>query len=247
MENGKQFSKKLKKVLDNPFLELYNMPGFTKPINKDGKQLPERISKMKQQNREQWLLTIRTSLPNVCEDSRTLKPKAQTFNSFEEAKTAFRAITKHYAFSDNSMFDGNGRIKFFDKYIVSDVKEVVDYEDDPVLKKDFIEEYQALSNIADALSIALEGNDTVVKLPDDKNEYRWEDCYIRLCVKPNSVNLYGVDEGPCNGIDPKLKTNIFSMKRKKHYYLYIDDMFCGQNASSELYVDIKKVKTDELC
>lgn len=95
---------------------------------------------------------------------------------------------------------------------------------------------------ADALANAFEGNDTAVKLPGGRNEYRWEDCYIKLSVKPDSVNLFGIDEGPCNGIAPKLKTNIFSMKRKKHYYLYIDDMFCGQNFSSELYIDLKKVR-----
>jgi len=53
--------------------------------------------------------------------------------------------------------------------------------------------------------------------------------------------MYGYDDGPCNGYDPKIATNMFDMTEEKDYYLYVDDMF-GQDASSELYIDLKKIE-----
>ena len=53
-----------------------------------------------------WVLSIRTSLPEVCE-SHGVQTSIYTFNSFEEARSALRKVLKKYAFSENSMFDGN--------------------------------------------------------------------------------------------------------------------------------------------
>lgn len=72
-----------------------------------------------------WVLSIRTSLPEVCESHGDLKTSIYTFDSFEEARTALRKVLKKYAFSENSMFDGKGNIIYFHNYIAD-----LAYDDD---------------------------------------------------------------------------------------------------------------------
>ena len=64
-----------------------------------------------------WVLSIRTSLPEICESHGDLHTSIYTFDSFEEARTALRKVLKKYAFSENSMFDGKGNIIYFHNYI----------------------------------------------------------------------------------------------------------------------------------
>ena len=72
-----------------------------------------------------------------------------------------------------------------------------------------------------------------------ENEYM--NGMIGLNYDGNSIMIYGVDDGPCNGYDPYIATNAFSMDEEKDYYIYIDDLF-GEDYSSELYIDLKKVE-----
>ena len=67
------------------------------------------------------------------------------------------------------------------------------------------------------------------------------DWFIAIESNPGNILIRGEDDGPCNGYDPYIKTNIFSMKEEKDYCLYIDDLF-GQDFSAELYIDLKKTE-----
>ena len=51
-----------------------------------------------------WVLSIKTSLPKVCESAGELKTHVFTFESFEDARAALRKALKKYTFSKNSMF-----------------------------------------------------------------------------------------------------------------------------------------------
>lgn len=44
-----------------------------------------------------------------------------------------------------------------------------------------------------------------------------------------------------NYIDADIAANIFSMQEEKDYFLYINDRFGQDDATSELYIDLKKV------
>lgn len=67
---------------------------------------------------------------------------------------------------------------------------------------------------------------------------------LSLRIKSGSVRLYGDYEGPYNGIEPLIYTNIFSMTKEKDYYLHIIDAFGQEDNSAELYVDLTKVTVD---
>lgn len=156
------------------------------------------------------------------------------FDSFEMAKTALREKIRELAFSQNAMFNGKGQITLLDKYISGMwVPEDDSDVDDDILSKD------RLTKIRDALTGAFSGHDTQLGIPDGD----YTDWMIAVQVKGNSISFRGDDDGPINGYDPVLKTNIFSMEEPQDYYLYINDRF-GQydEATSELYVDLKRTE-----
>ena len=80
-----------------------------------------------------WVLSIKTSLPKVCESHGDLKTSIYTFDSFDEARAALRKALKKYAFSKNSMFDRKGNIIYFHKYIAD-----LAYDDDMDEYDDFL-------------------------------------------------------------------------------------------------------------
>ena len=67
-------------------------------------------------------MTIRTSLPEVYYNENDIKNSFFAFESFEMAKKAFRDKIKEFAFSENNIFDGEGRIKEFNSYIEKQTK-----------------------------------------------------------------------------------------------------------------------------
>ena len=92
--------------------------------------------------------------------------------------------------------------------------------------------------IRDALKKAISGYDVSLDL---KNGEYTDCCNMTVRVKNGVIDLYGDYDGPLNQCDPVLKTNIFSMEKEQDYYLYIDDLFGGNDeASSELIVDLIK-------
>ncbi len=175
-----------------------------------------------------WVLSVRTSLPETCERADELKVSFAVFESFGKAKEAMRAKIKEFAFAKNSMFDGRGRIKYLDKYIKED--DFDDYEEDDVLT------VKRLRAIQEALTAAFSGEDAKIDVEDGN----YTDWTIAATVEDGEVRFYGDDDGPINGYDPVLRANIFSMEAERDYWLYIDDAFGQDCATSELYIDLKK-------
>ena len=181
---------------------------------------------------EIWVMTVRTSLPKVCYSFGDMNLEMQCFDSFEKARAAFRERLKNFAFTKNAMFDGNGRIQYFDKYIKSVMSYDVDYEDDEGILTGAL-----LTKIQDGLTTAFSGQETNLDIRPDF----YTDWMIAATVTDDFVSFCGDDDGPINGYNPVLQTNIFSMAIPKDYYLYIDDRFGQDDATSELYIDLKKV------
>lgn len=175
-----------------------------------------------------WVLSIRTSLPEECFTRANLKTTFSAFETFEDAKNAMRDALKGFAFSENTMFNGNGKIIALEKYIA----EMGDYNyEETLLTRDI------LSKIKDSLFEIINGED--MSLDIEKGEYT--DYMISLNYDDKGITMWGDYDGPINGYDPYIATNAFSMEDEKDYYLYIDDLL-GQDYSSELYIDLKQVE-----
>lgn len=172
-----------------------------------------------------WVLTVRTSLPEVCENNDDLKTTSYVFGSFEKARDATRKVLKNLASEDNSMVDEDGNLIYLREFL----DEVTDEE---------CEEREILEQIHLALRDIFMGKDAALDIEEDE----YTDCaWITFCYEDGALKLFGDYDGPVNGYDPHIRTNMFSMKDEKDYYLHIDDMF-GQDASSELYLDLKKAE-----
>lgn len=213
-----------------------------------------------------WVLSIRTSLPEVCESHGDLQTSIYAFDSFEEARTALRKVLKKYAFSKNSMFDGNGNIIYFkeevDDYVewdrIYDNEEEFDdneefgdedYSSDDFNDEDFDEcEYEEdyyddeltaekLVSINENLLSIFKGEDVIPKISP-----RGENHMFGYIYENGTLNTYSGEDGPINGCAPVINTNMFSMKEPQNYYLYIDDAFGHRSASSELYIDLTRAK-----
>ena len=180
--------------------------------------------------KEVWVLSVKSSLPEVCTSPADLKTTYTVFESFEKGREEFRKLIKELAFSKNAMFDGEGNIIYLKDYI------------DNMLDEEFIDDFETLdknrlNNLHKSLRDAFSGKDFEFEM---ESEYT-TDWFIAIESKVGEILIRGEDDGPCNGYDPLIKTNIFSMKEEKDYYLYIDDLF-GQNCSSEIYIDFKKAE-----
>lgn len=180
-----------------------------------------------------WVLSIRTSLPEVCETANDLKLTVIAYDSFEKGRAAMRDAIKSFAFSRNSMFDGEGGLIQMQKY--SEDREGYDYgEEEFVLTPD------VLSSIQNTLKQAFAGSDTAFELECGV----YTDWMAAASIEKYSIRVYGDDDGPDNGINPVLSTNILSMAKEQDYYLYIDDHFGQDDASSELYIDLKQTAVE---
>lgn len=179
---------------------------------------------------EIWVLTVRTSLPKVCESANDLKLTVSAYDNFEKARAAMRAAIKELAFAKNAMFNGAGQIKLLKRYIKENMDEPGEGEDlDGVLTP------KILTDVQDALKKAFSGEDAAHGIKCGK----YTDWMIAVNVKKDSIRFCGDDDGPCNGVNPALSTNIFSMEKEQDYYLYINDQLGQDDCSSELYIDLK--------
>ena len=181
--------------------------------------------------KEIWTLIIKTSLPNTAENVTELDTKVHTFESFENAKNVLRDKLKEYAFSKNSMFDGNGYISKFNEY----QNDLEDDEEEDVDK--YLLTSSKINEIQQAFLKVFQGEDTSLKLQQVKSCTDW---MLGLDWDGETLKIYGDAEGPCNGYNPHIKTNMFDMNKEKNYCFYIDDMFGQDDFSSELYIDLIK-------
>lgn len=191
-------------------------------------------------------IVIKTSLPNTCESRDDLKIVFEAFDTFECAKRRLSELLKELAFQENAMFDGNGYLKQFSNYInemenaLKDDDWFKECEPDGIACSDGISLF-SLKELHEALHRIF--CSTSAKLPFGEQEY--EDLYLQVYVSDGCVHLEGYFEGPCNGIDPYIKTNMFDMSEEKDYMLYINDRFCNQEYSSKLYIDMQKIMLRE--
>ena len=183
--------------------------------------------------KEIWTLIIKTSLPEVCRCSDDLeRVTLRSFDEFEKAKKALREELQRLVFSPNKMFDAQGNLIYL-KRLFDDIDDIDAEEDDQVAER---LTRNKIRSIVQALRGIVKGEDKPLDLTPVACCSDWA---MAVKITKDEINMYGHYEGPINGYDPRIETNMFDMTTPKNYYLYIDDML-GQTCSSELYVDLVK-------
>ncbi len=180
-----------------------------------------------------WVLGIRTSLPEICEGPLQ-ETKYAVFGEFAAARDAMREAMRGFAFSKNAMFDGDGCLVQLLRH-----REGMWVDDDP----DFLG-----PEIWDRLSAALRGVFAGEDRPLQGFRPRYEEWdMIAADFEEDRVSVYGIGDGPCNGYDPVIRTNCFSMREEQDYYLYLNDLFGQDEASAELYIELRRVELQAAC
>lgn len=181
-----------------------------------------------------WVLSVKTSLPDVCETMNDIKTEIFSFENFDDAKKSLRKKLKDLAFSKNAMFDGKGNMIYFKDYL----EDAWEPEEEDGVMGNFLTK-SALDTIYQAIMGIFEGKAYDVS---EFEQLCYEDGMIAVEILDGTMNLCGECDGPINGYDPKIYTNMFDMSEIKDYFLYVDDRFGQDDATSELYVDLKKVQ-----
>ena len=181
---------------------------------------------------DKWILSVQTSLPNYCKNKKDIIRNDQVFDSFEEGKAAFIETLKSYSFSENAMFDGNGRCKEFEDFFgTSSGNWDWLIEADP---DDYDEDLQldTLKGFCDAVRAAFRGEEA-----DISSLNVFDSWPVKISREDDTVFIRDEGGGAFNGINPYIKMNTFDWSEIKPYFLYIDDLF-GQDYSAELYMDL---------
>ncbi len=176
-----------------------------------------------------WVLGIRTSLPGTCRKT-PLETKFSVFEEFAAARDAMREAMRGYAFSENAMFDGDGRLIQMLRYWKG-----MWHPSEEECSEGWLTP-QIWKQLCDALQSVFGGKDA---LPQGFCPH-YDDAMIAVDFSENSVSVYGYDDGPDNGYEPVIRTNCFSMQEEQDYYLYLNDLF-GFGTSAELYIELRRV------
>lgn len=182
--------------------------------------------------KEIWVFSVKTSLPDTCCGHADMETTFTGYKTFPEARNALRCILRKFAFAKNSMFDGNENLIYLKKYLDNSWEP----DDDGDICDDSLTK-DKLTEICNALKTVFEGNEYDIS---NFNKY-YTDWMIAVEIKDDTLIFHPEGDGLCNGYDPDIVTNTFSMQEEKDYFLYIDDCFGQHAASSELYIDLKKV------
>lgn len=186
---------------------------------------------------ECWLLTAKTSLPNTCANYTDLYTDCRAFDSFAKAKAALRKTLKDLAFARNAMFDGEGKMMHFERYIADS------WDEEPEEDEEFLDNgwltASRLRTLQAALVKVFAGEDIALPLLEDGD---YADGMLAMEVHGDRVKLMGWDDGPYNGYEPLIATNMFNMVQEGDYYLYLNDLFGQDECSAEVYIDLQKAK-----
>ena len=212
-----------------------------------------------------WVLSERRSV-NVEGSVQPLK-KGQTstgvwvYSDFEKAKADMLRLIRAHARSDNGLFDGDGNIVGFNEYLY-EIDEEERWSPEPETAEQAVfyrlrtethggyESTEAAFEKIAAVPRLL--RDWLLEEPDftpcDIPEGSFTDSMIGVKASPEQISVDGVNDGPCNGIDPCIRINTFNMDDPDKAY-----HFCVRNTFEErfdepeyyVYIELMKVGIDE--
>lgn len=190
--------------------------------------------------KETWIVTLNTNIGCEHNFGSIYEPEFEkkffAFDSFEEAKTKAFELIKSYAFSENSMFDGEGGIKRWETFIEKCADEEDDeyYDEDDEYDEDADEDEKAevgelnLSKAYNIFNRWLNGEQ--IDLSDDNYEpYYFEPfCYEIEIIDGKKLIIQNASDflpGPRFLYGWIITTDMMNITEPGNYSLYIRDNF----------------------
>jgi len=210
-----------------------------------------------------WVLNFTTnvSVDNVIVEEGTESSFVWVFSSFESAKETMKRIIKSYALTPNSIFDGKGLCTDYYEYI--EERKCWPQHTEPEESEFDTDEFAAFSECwkrmhggydddaksfwkAAELPVILKSYlaDMDNFSPDAIPTVTWTDYLMGCKSSPDKILIEGVDDGPCNGINPFFLINTFNMDDPEKDY-----NFCVRNGWNDnweyMYLHLNYVEVDE--
>lgn len=210
-----------------------------------------------------WVLTLRT---NVSVDSILPVDEGKeangfwAFSSFEKAKENMKSLIRAYANTPNKVFDGQGLCTDLEKYLAErrEWDQFVNPQKDDGNEEfhrllidarggydDTADSFWKASKLPEILKSYLTNMESFS--PDIIPKVTWTDYLIGCKLSPEEIFIKGVDDGPCNGIDPFFHINTFKMDDpEKDYHFRIRNAFFDDwdNIWSFIYIDLMSSEVD---
>lgn len=181
-----------------------------------------------------WVLTAKTLLGGGEFLNDGWKTTCRVFENFDIAKKEMRLLIKKYATEENPMFDGNGRMIYFQDFVDNDDFYEHRFKD----VQDFLQSFLINENFP-------ESPDDILQISEDDEEYN--DCFIFCKCDENELLIHEAEDAMIGELEPYIHTNALIMSdAKKDYFIYISDLFTEEQEGlpSRIYIDLKKVEVE---
>lgn len=211
-------------------------------------------------NKNTWLITLRT---NISVDGIIQVDEGKEFNGvwlfteFEKAKENMKKLICAFANTPNQIFNGKGLCTAFEEYMEErkDWDQYTEHEDSDLDKEfdnmwfknhggydDTAECFWKAAKLPEILKLYLTDMDnfSAETIP----EGTWTDNLIGCKFSSDEIFIEGIDDGPCNGIDPYFLINTFNMySPEKEYNFRIRS--CFDDNWDYIYIDMMYSELDE--
>ena len=183
--------------------------------------------------KETWVVYLNTNIGNESGNPHDNKTHCFTYETFEEARDKSRELLRSYAYGEpNEIFNGNGILTSYNKSVQNFI-EVDDFYDDAEE-----ESYSKdMETVKDAFASMFAGEKVDLST---LNEYGTDWLIAYRITDGRAISIYGEDDGPFNGYDPHIYSDMFDMSEPQNYTTYIDDYFEPYDADGFFEIRIMK-------
>lgn len=143
------------------------------------------------------------------------------FSDFEKAKSEMYRLIRLNAMSHNGLFDGNGKITNFSNYLdeskknKSEDEEFFGYDDSEI---EFVEDIEKF--LQKWVLNPAQYDETDIPCGD------YFDGMIEISGYDDYLCIRGADDGPCNGVNPYIFIDCFSMDNpNRAYHCFFKELF----------------------
>lgn len=194
-----------------------------------------------------WIVYSSTNIGNKKRDRYGDETHAFAFESFEEARDKAREILKSYAYGEpNEIFDGSGTLVNYCREAEDyNDEDYSDYEDEEFSggeeDGDSRKNKNPMMTVCDCFRAVFAGEQVnLTEQFDEDSSYNTNWMLAYKVIDGRAISIFGEDDGPCNGIDPHIYSDMFDMTEPRNYITYIDDWFESWDSDGFLVVRIMK-------
>lgn len=177
-------------------------------------------------NKDSWVLSCRR---NVVFDEEPIEDGQEqhgfwVFTDFEKAKKEMHRLIRLNAMSNNGLFDGNGKITEFSRYL-QEQKKVRNSSEEQYGSDIFDDEEMEYAESVEAFLQKWALNPAQFRETELPFEHYF-DGNIEIWGSDDMISIRGADDGPFNGINPYIYIDCIIMDNpERSYHCFFKELF----------------------